>query len=259
MKGQYRGRRILGFFPHPDDEAYSSAGTLAICARGGADVTVACATRGEKGTGYSGMAEGRDVAVLRTAEMEASCRILGAKSPVFLDFPDGGLWHMEEGRAVGRISKLLKDLRPEVLITLGTDGVYGHRDHMACTRFVLMAVRQLREDQRPRLLHAVFPRNLFRPLRLSLSRTDKWNEMLEPGIEAVGMDVERADLTMDISVVRNHKLGAVACHKSQLKGGEPSTFLQTGLIENLLHKEWFMCVAGPPLPEGGTDPFAGTL
>lgn len=257
MAGPYEGRRILGLFPHPDDEAYSSAGTFAICARGGADVTVVAATRGEKGVCHLGPATGLGLAELRSAELEASCRVLGANRPIFLDFPDGGLYKMDEGIAVQRIQELLEYLQPEVLITLGPDGVYGHRDHVACTRFALQAVKRTRKGIRPRLLYTVFPRNFFRPVRQSLSRVDRLGRMLEPGLESIGMDVDQADLAVDISEVRNQKLSAIVCHKSQLKGGQASTFLKSGLIEGLLKKEWFMCAAGPPLPAGGAHPFAG--
>ena len=255
--GQFRGRRILGLFPHPDDEAYSSAGTLAICALGGADVAVASLTRGEKGAGYSGLATGLALAERRTAELEASCRAVGAAKPLFLDFPDGGLRRMDEGSAVERIHGLLEDMRPEVLITLGPDGVYGHRDHLACTGFAARAVRRMREERRPRLLYAVFPRDLFQPVRLGLSRAKGFKEILEPGLQSLGMDVERADLIMDISAAADRKLAAISCHRTQLRQGDPTTFLWPGLTERLLHKEWFMCAAGPPLPGGAADPFAG--
>lgn len=257
MKRPYEGRRILGLFPHPDDEAYSSAGTLAICARGGANVTVASATRGEMGISHIGLAKGRDLAGLRSAELEASCRVLGLNRPVFLDFPDGGMWNMDEGKAVRRIHELLGALQPEVLISLGPDGVYGHRDHVACTRFALQAVNNVRKGLRPRLLYAVFPKNYFLSVRQYLSRLDRLGRMLEPGHESIGMDVDQADLAVDINEVRDKKLSAIACHKSQLKGGQASTFLKKGLIDGLLKNEWFMCAAGPPIPVGGADPFAG--
>ena len=54
------GGRLLAVIPHPDDEAYSMAGTLALCAASGAQIKMICATRGEAGNDLRGVATNKD-------------------------------------------------------------------------------------------------------------------------------------------------------------------------------------------------------
>lgn len=230
-------RRLLGLFPHPDDEGYSAGGLLASCVLSGAQVYVVCATRGE----------GHGDPALRSAELAAACAALGLPEPPrFLDLPDGGLEPIADGPA--RIAALLDALGPDVVVCLGRDGAYGHRDHLALTRWIQAAAAG-----RPlRVLHAAFPRDLFAPVRRAMRR-------FRP--ELIGfrgpLGVAPADLVLDIRPVRDRKLAAIAAHRSQLPPEGPLCFLRPGLVERLLDEERFTLAAGPPLPAGANDPFAG--
>ena len=129
-------RRVVGVFPHPDDEAYAAGGLLAHCAAAGAAVEVVCATRGERGSDRNSTTPSQPaLAAQRTGELAASCRALGIAPPVVLDLPDGGLAAAHRS-AVVLVVRQLQRLQPHVVVTLGNDGVYGNLDHLAWTAIV---------------------------------------------------------------------------------------------------------------------------
>lgn len=251
----YASRRVLGIFPHPDDEAYAAGGLLAHCAAGGAAVEVLCATRGEHGADRSGVTPpGPVLAARRTRELEASCRALGIAPPTFLDLPDGELAGQRAAGGAALVRHLRRQ-RPHLVVTLGSDGVYGNLDHLAWTAIVAAALPQLAPA--PRLLHAVFPRRLFAPLWRALRRRRGAPLVAEIDPERLGVDAAAVELRLDIRAVRDRKLAAIAAHRSQLAGGDPLTFLLPGVVEHLLDEEWYRVAHGPPFPAASTDPFAG--
>jgi N-acetyl-1-D-myo-inositol-2-amino-2-deoxy-alpha-D-glucopyranoside deacetylase len=256
MRLPWSGRRVLGLFPHPDDEAYTAGGTLALCARRGATVTIGCATRGEHGTDRANRtAAGDALGAVRVAELDASCRAIGAAPPLLFDLPDGALASTDRAAAVTLVVDVVARTTPEVVITLGRDGVYGSADHVAWTDIVMTALHGGSEAA-PRILHTAFPRGLFDPLRRALGRTGQ-HSLVRPETGALGTDLADVDLRICIDEVRGRKIAAVAAHRSQLADGDPRSFLRTGLLDALLSEEWFTLAAGPPLPGGATDPFAG--
>lgn len=247
---------VVGIFPHPDDEALAAGGTLALCARAGAKVTVVCLTRGEAGSARNlRLATSEEVAALRSAELDAACDALGLRSPVHLEMQDGALARVHEASAAGRIADLLRREEADAVITVGWDGIYGHEDHIACTRLVGRAVDELPAE--PRVLHAAFPRGLFGPVwrRLKRHRSVRIVEEIELG--DLGIERDEADLCVDVTSVRDLKLAAVAAHASQLADGDPTSFVFPGLLEPLLEEEWFTLSRGAALPDGATDPLAG--
>lgn len=264
---KYTGYRIAAVFAHPDDEAYSCAGLLAMAASDGAVVTVVCATRGEAGRDREGIvAPGPALARLRTVEMGLSCRALGVQPPVFLDLPDGAL--QGHPQLAERIKDVFSRLRPNVVITLGLDGAYGHRDHLAVTRAVIDQVMSMKEGStsrarrapiRPRLLLAQFPKGLFAKVRSFMERN------MPHAVEAcgeldgvpVGIDLPEADARLDIRPWRGHKLNSLAAHRSQLRDGDPESFLKDGLATALLDFELYTCAAGPRPPAGSDNPLDG--
>ncbi|MGD9891202.1 MAG: PIG-L deacetylase family protein [Dehalococcoidia bacterium] len=136
------GHVLLAIVPHPDDEAYTMGGTLALAAQQGAAVHVLCATRGEGGQSADpSLTTAEQVAGVRAEEMAASCRVLGAQSPIFLDYLDGELANVNMAEAVGELVRAIRAVRPHVVITLGEDGVYGHPDHIALHKLVMPAYR----------------------------------------------------------------------------------------------------------------------
>jgi N-acetyl-1-D-myo-inositol-2-amino-2-deoxy-alpha-D-glucopyranoside deacetylase len=260
--GPHAGLRVLGVFPHPDDESFSAGGLLALAAAGGAEVTVACATAGEAGVLRGAAADsGHPVGEVRAAELAAACQALGAWPPRLLGLPDGGLASIDGAAGQAQVAGVLADVRPHLVVTLGPDGAYGHADHLACTAWVRAAVAAMAPAERPRLLLAVFPQGMFAPV---WQRLRAWPGLaIASEIEAasLGVPAAAADLRLDIRAVAARKHAALAAHRSQLPDGDPMSFLAPALpgsaMVQLMAEEWFVHADGPPLPAGAESALAG--
>jgi N-acetyl-1-D-myo-inositol-2-amino-2-deoxy-alpha-D-glucopyranoside deacetylase len=234
--------RLLAFIPHPDDESYSFGGTIALAARAGWDCYVECASHGERGKRHDGgPATSEQVAEVREAELQASCRLLGARPPAFWGLPDGELrYHRGEHR---RIAGAINRLRPDLVFTLGPDGAYGHPDHIALHRWVTEAWVAL-PATRPPLLYAAFPPGLFLP------QYEKCIGMMgdppEPPASAIG--AIEPHYTVDIDSVRETKLASIRAHRSQLSGGDPEALFPPGIVAALLGEEMFIDAYGQVTP-----------
>jgi len=216
----------VAVIPHPDDESYAFAGTLAWLGAHRWSLRVLCMTRGEAGQDLRPSPDG-PLGAARAAELAASCAHLGATAEL-LDLPDGGI-----ARHDVDLSPHLADA--DLVLTLGDDGAYGHPDHLATTRLVERA----RFDAT--LLHAAFPRGLFAPIHRIIGR----HVALEIGVDALGTDREAVDVVVDVRPYRDVKLACVAAHRSQVPDGDPRRFLRRGFIDALLDEEWLVHVRGP--------------
>ena len=134
--------RLLCVLAHPDDEALGVGGTLAKYAAEGVDPYLVTATRGERGwTGEPQAHPG--LAVLgrtREAELRAAAAVLGIRQLDFLDYVDGDLDQADPAEAIGKIAACLRAVRPQVVVTFGPEGGYGHPDHIAVCQFTTAAV-----------------------------------------------------------------------------------------------------------------------
>lgn len=227
----WAGRRVVGVFPHPDDEAWAAGGLLARAAAVGADVRLVSVTAGEAGTNRGG-ADGpiRDV---RAAELRASAAALGAVAVDVFELPDGGLAQVDEDvarRVV--VDRIIDPMKPHVIVALGDDGGYGHRDHVALTRWLRAWV-----PPSIALWLAAFAPGLFDGVRAGLMRRrpELCDEValgvVEPDVEIVLSEVER-----------RRKLAAIAAHRSQLPGGDALRFLGPGIVPRLLEREGWVIV-----------------
>ena len=255
-QGRWVGRTVLGIFAHPDDEAFAAAGTLAMCADGGARVVIACATRGESGHDQRDMGTTKALDVLRTEELASSCRAIGADAPLFLGWRDGELAQMDAATMAQTLVEVFDQVRPDVVVTLGEDGAYGHTDHLALTEPVAMALSGA-QYKSVRWLQAVFPRDLFLPLRKSLLRSPVRHLISAKSAGGLGVERSAVDLCVELGPLAQRKLASIAAHRSQLRDADPMSFLWPGLVGRLTQWEWFVVASGPDLPERASDPFVG--
>jgi LmbE family N-acetylglucosaminyl deacetylase len=131
---------LVGIFAHPDDEAFSMGGSIARYAAAGRYVALICATRGEAGEiSDPALATPETLGQVREGELRAAAAAVGVHDVSFLDYLDGHLAEADPVEAVGRIVQQLRRLRPAVLVTFAANGIYGHPDHMAISRFALTA------------------------------------------------------------------------------------------------------------------------
>jgi LmbE family N-acetylglucosaminyl deacetylase len=126
---------LVAVFAHPDDETIV-APALAHAARNGATVYVVVATDGRRGVSkHAGIPGGDSLATVRAAEARCSAATLGARPPILLGFEDAGLavlspWPGEPlDRMAKRVDSTLRALHPDVVLTWGPEGGYGHQDH----------------------------------------------------------------------------------------------------------------------------------
>ncbi len=140
---------LLAFHAHPDDESLSMGGTLARYASAGEQVVVVTATRGEVGEihNHDDPEALRDnLGDLREAELRAACGILGVTTVELLGYRDSGMagtaenddpgafWRADFMEAVGRLVRLVRRHRPEVMTAYDAFGGYGHPDHIQVHR-----------------------------------------------------------------------------------------------------------------------------
>ncbi|MGA9278643.1 PIG-L deacetylase family protein [Ilumatobacter sp.] len=123
--------RVLGVWAHPDDEAYLSAGLMARTIVGGGQVTVVAITDGEDGFPADDTRPREQRAAQRRRELRAAMEVIGVQDVRFLGVPDGGVANAPREVLVDRIADIIRDVRPDVIVTFGPDGVTGHPDHVA--------------------------------------------------------------------------------------------------------------------------------
>lgn len=238
-----KDRPWLAVIAHPDDEAYSFAGTLARAAAGGVQVVLAAATRGEAGFDlHTGLEAGPALADKRSGELRASCAALGLDAPRFLDLPDGALEEVGPERGTALLTELLVELQPAVVVGLGADGAYGHRDHLAVQAWLRTALASLPTGDRPRLLEAAFPAGLFAPVHRHLTKKQPDKVTAGPPEAGFGIQRDAADLVIDIRPQAELKLAALAAHRSQAR--PDGRFILPG-VDRLMDEEWFSLEGEP--------------
>ncbi len=216
---------LLAVFAHPDDEAFSSGGTLAHYAKSGVDVFLLCSTRGEAGKITDpGLGEVADVGKLREQELRDACAALGIHEPEFMSYHDSG--RLERLRRDDPLASINADpleieqrvrdsiarLQPDVLLTFDPHGAYGHPDHLVIHRATLDAFFSSGNSPHPprRLYFAAFPTEMARAMF-------NGNASPTPGLdpELYGVSSDTIAVRMQVGAYRDQKLAALAAHRSQ--------------------------------------------
>ncbi|MCO4274474.1 mycothiol conjugate amidase Mca [Pseudarthrobacter sp. HLT3-5] len=149
--------RLLAVHAHPDDESSKGAATMAMYAATGVEVMVATCTDGSRGDIQNPAVEGephpkRDMAGARRLEMDQAAKVLGVQQR-WLGFTDSGL---PEGdplpplpagsfavqpleRAAAPLVRLVRDFKPQVIVSYDENGGYPHPDHIMAHRVAVEA------------------------------------------------------------------------------------------------------------------------
>lgn len=197
---------LLAVFAHPDDETFRCGGLLALLAERGVQVHVLCATRGEAGScGDPPICSAEELAEVRTRELQCACDILGIRPPRFLDYPDGKLRKVDVEEAIGRIKAAAQKLRPQILLTWPADGLSGHPDHQAVSRWTSAMFEEMGNDAEDpiALYHLAVPQSVAEALSLTELNAIADNEV---------------SLTVDVMPVWEKKRNAIRCHRTQASG-----------------------------------------
>jgi LmbE family N-acetylglucosaminyl deacetylase len=136
-------RHVMGIWPHPDDEAYLSAGLMARMTDAGRSVTVLTLTRGEKGTSDPADFDQPHFAAHRERELRASLAEVGVRDVRVVGYRDGECDLVDAEEAISRIAEEITSVGPDLLVTFGPDGITGHRDHRIVSAWVTEAWRRV--------------------------------------------------------------------------------------------------------------------
>ena len=197
---------LLAVFAHPDDETFRCGGLLALLSGRGVQVNVLCATRGEAGScGEPQICSAEELAEVRERELQCACNVLGIRPPTFLDYSDGKLSEVDQEEAIARIKAVTRNLRPQVLLTWPADGLSGHPDHKAVSRWTSLVFVVLAKDAEApiALYHLAVPQSVAAELNLS---------------ELHAIPDEKISLTVDVMPVWEQKRTAIRCHRTQADG-----------------------------------------
>jgi LmbE family N-acetylglucosaminyl deacetylase len=134
--------KLLAVLAHPDDESLGFGGALAKYAAEGIEVYLVTATRGEAGRFFGalgGSGDPLEVGLVREAELRAAAAVLGVREVSILGFPDGALDRVPSAIAIRSIVSHIRRIQPDVIVTFGPEGAYGHPDHIAVSQFAASA------------------------------------------------------------------------------------------------------------------------
>jgi len=220
---------LMVVLAHPDDEAFGIGGSLAKYAAEGCDVYLVCATRGEAGQiAEPGLATPANLPAVREQELRCACEVLGIHPPRFLDYVDGQLAIAHQGQAVGKVVRLIRVLRPQVMLTFGPDGIYGHYDHIAVHRWASIACRlAAREDCFPEQVHGICQPHRVSKLYHHVLTQERvratWPDDPEPAVmmdgvpfPVVGYPRSLVTTVIDIGDHLEAKLAGIQCHLTQV-------------------------------------------
>lgn len=207
---------ILVVTPHPDDESFSSAGTIARYAAQGVPVDLLVFTRGQVGTRPEPIDSPEQLGRVREYETRAAARVLGIRTLTFLDYVDGRLDRADPDQLAAHVAQAIERSAADAVISFGPHGVTRHPDHIACHQAALAGAQ--RSSRPVRLFYIALP--------------DEWAQRFE-------VDGPEAQPTHRIAIdgFFETKLTALACHFSQQDAREFFLGLSAGgQTEELFHQ-----------------------
>lgn len=243
-------RRILLVHAHPDDETISNGATMAAYAATGVHVTLVTCTLGEQGEvlvpdlAHLAADHDDDLGAHRVNELATAMEALGVTDHRFLGgagrWRDSGMmgaasndradcfWQADLEQAVATLVEVVREVRPQVLVTYDPDGGYGHPDHIQTHR-VAMRAAELAADpahgagdpwQIAKIYWNAIPESL---LRRTLRRLrDAGDEQVFGGIDPEGplpsfaVPDELVTTVMDGTAQLGAKLAAMRAYPTQI-------------------------------------------
>jgi LmbE family N-acetylglucosaminyl deacetylase len=230
-------RTLLAVLAHPDDESLGFGGTLAKYAAEGVDVHLLTATRGDGGRfrGYRGddprHPGAAALAKIREGELRAAASALGLRGVTVLDYPDRYLDRVPPRDVIGRIVQELRRVRPQIVVTFGPDGGYGHPDHIAISQFCTAATvaaadatfssddaGSLEPHAISKLYYMAWPEATFAAYQAAIQKLS----VMVDGVERRPIPWPEWAITtaIDTTAVWSTVWRAVSCHESQLTAYE---------------------------------------
>jgi len=282
---QAKDRRLLLVHAHPDDESISTGVTMARYVSEGAGVTLITCTAGEEGEiltpeiTHLASDQQDGLGPHRVDELAAAMRELGVQDHRFLGgvfrFRDSGMqwspdghamprdetradtfWHADLVDASNELVSVIREVRPQVLITYDEFGSYGHPDHVQAHRVATYAVALAAVPSYRRDLGDAW--DVAKVYWAAGSRRHMIAAGWDPD-RIPGFAVEDDDLSavVDGTAWVDQKMAALGAHASQIALDGP---FFSGGAARWTH-EFFRLAKGTAAPEPGevweSDLFAG--
>ncbi|TWF76386.1 N-acetyl-1-D-myo-inositol-2-amino-2-deoxy-alpha-D-glucopyranoside deacetylase [Pseudonocardia hierapolitana] len=261
---------------HPDDETLSTGGTIArYAAEPDTAVTVVTCTLGEQGEVIPAeLAElaperGDQLGGYRAGELAGACAALGVRDHRYLGgigrWRDSGMALAGHGvraampdrlhpRALARpeafdeqvdqLVAVLEEVRPQVVVTYGPDGGYGHPDHVRAHEITAAAVRRVPA----RMLCTVVGRSTLDAGLAKLAGREGLPFRVPEPDELPTVPDEAIRVRVDVSAQRGARVAAMRAHATQVavwSDGEVTAFAVSNLVaQPLLDVEEFVPADG---------------
>jgi LmbE family N-acetylglucosaminyl deacetylase len=259
------GLSVLGCFAHPDDEGFGSGGTLAMLVDRGAQVTLVCATNGDVGEiSDPALATPENLHQVRQEELRDAMTVTGIQEVRFLDYRDSGmagtadndhpgsLFQAQADKHVERLTEIMVEVKPDLVMTHDPTGAYGHPDHIQVCEAVTLAfpaaVNALAAGDASgvanpwgprRLYYVCFPRSNFRRM---------WQRMMDLGIEppfasqmvdTIGTPDGAETTTLDVSAYVDVKRESLNRHRTQMRMDGAFAQLSEEFMREVMSTEYF--------------------
>ena len=278
-------RRVLFVHAHPDDETINNGATMARYVAEGVQVTLLTCTLGEEGEVLVPELEllapehADQLGGYRIAELRAAMAALGVTDWRFLGGPgryrDSGMmgtpanekprafWNADLDEAVGHAVAVVREVRPQVVVTYDENGGYGHPDHIQAHRVAMAAVdRAADRDWRPDLGEAwdvakvywcCVPRSVLREGAEAMAALGEESPFAQLGeIDDIPFAVpdEFVTAAVDGRPYAGHKDAAMRAHATQITVDGPFFALSNDLGQEVLGVEHYRLVRGERGPAG---------
>jgi len=266
-------KRLLGAFAHPDDEGIVS-GALLQYSTSGVETGLVCATRGEVGEiADPALATPENLGQVREGEMRAAAEVLGVHNLWFLDYRDSGMAGTPENadarafaqasaaEVVGKLVKIIREFRPQVIITFDESGAYGHPDHIAIYRYTTSAFHAAADavqypDLGPahsvsKLYYSSFPRSALRAIGEWMSTQNYEGSFSGLDPEKLGIPDEQISVWLNVEPWREQKDRSRSMHRTQLDPNNLMAKIPEEIQQNWRSHECYQLAAsrvGPDVP-----------
>ena len=283
MSGPDGGHRVLLVHAHPDDESIGTGATMAKYAAEGAGVTLVTCTLGELGEiippELAHLAADADggLGQYRIGELAAACAALGVTDHRFLGGPgrwrDSGMmglpsndvpgcfWQADVDEAARELLRVIREVRPQVLISYDSNGFYGHPDHIQAHRVARRAF-ELADGLVGKFYATALPRSVLVGAVEAMRQRQQDGSFPGGGpdfrnVESVddfpfGVPDEDVTTEIDATAYLDQKLAAMRAHATQIAVDSPFFTFSDGVGQRAFGREYYTLLAGPRGPGSGS-------
>jgi LmbE family N-acetylglucosaminyl deacetylase len=249
---------VLAVLAHPDDEGFGCGGTLAALVAGGHRVTLICATNGDVGEiSDPALATPETLWQVRQRELRTAMDVTGIEDVRFLNYRDSGmagtedndhqssLFQAPEAKVVEQVAAVIRETRPDVVITHDPTGGYGHPDHVTICRRTVSAVELCSNENGPQLYFLCFPRSAFQRMWQAMVEADIRPPFSADDVEALGTPDDEVTTVRRVDRFVAVKKESLRCHRTQIGDDGPFSQLSEEVLDEIMSTEYFQLVSVP--------------